>query len=135
MAIYTRFGGEVTICEARLIPVWVVKLPAEIKWFYSKPTRRFKNVREMPFWHYRGVYTDIGNPVCDGKWCDAANLVADSGWQEIDARLIELCPDGPEKYQERNKADAPAASHFFPPISERGCVNQSRSRRRRAAEQ
>jgi hypothetical protein len=31
----------------------------------------------------------------------------------------ELCPDGCEKYDQWNKADAPEASQFFPPITEK----------------
>jgi len=57
--------------------------------------------------------------VCDGKWIDAAQLVADNGWPEIQAKLDQLCPDGSAKYKKWNRAGAPAASHFFPPIVEK----------------
>jgi hypothetical protein len=67
-------------------------------------------------WHYRGWYTEKGDPVCDNKWIDANGLKADGGWQEIQAKLDELCPDGSEKFEQWNKKDAPDASHFFPPI-------------------
>jgi hypothetical protein len=37
--------------------------------------------REQPkHWH-----------VCDAKWVNANNLKADSGWQEIEAKLVEPC--------------------------------------------
>jgi hypothetical protein len=52
----------------------------------------------MPIWHYRGRYVGESNPkhwhVCDGKWVDTNSLRADGGWQEIEAKLVELCPDG-----------------------------------------
>jgi hypothetical protein len=81
MAIYTRFGGEVTLCAARMIPVWVLKTPDEIKWRYSKPTKLRRNVtvEEVPIRHYRGWYTKDGHPVCDNKWVDANSLRADGG--------------------------------------------------------
>jgi len=47
----------------------------------------------------------------------AYELVGD--WQEIQAKLDALCPDGSEKFEQWNKKDAPDASHFFPPISAR----------------
>ena len=43
MAIYTRFGSEVTLCDARLIPIWIEKRPTETKWHYTKPTKTGKN--------------------------------------------------------------------------------------------
>ena len=93
MAIYTRFGSEVTLCDARLIPIWIEKRPTETKWHYTKPTKTGKNakIEEYPIWH-------------------------DGGWQEIQAKLDELCPDGSEKFEQWNKKDAPSATHFFPPI-------------------
>lgn len=120
MAIYTRFGGAVTLCDARLIPVWTIKTPGSFDWKYEKPKKLPKGaiVSEVPIWHYRGWYTDNGNPVCDNKWVDAPSLKADDGWKEIEAKLLELCPDGREKYDEWNKAGAPEASHFFPTITE-----------------
>jgi hypothetical protein len=48
-------------------------------------------------------------------WCRPVT----GAWPEIEARLIELCPDGPAKYHEWNKAGAPAASQFFTPITEK----------------
>jgi hypothetical protein len=36
---------------------------------------------------------------------------------EIEAKLMELCPDGQEKYDQWNMEGAPEASHFFPPIA------------------
>jgi len=116
MAIYTRFGTAVTLCDARLIPVWIEKTPSEVRWHYSKPkARKGAKVEEHPMWHYRGWYAD-GKPVCDNKWVDANGLKADDGWKEIEAKLLELCPDGQEKYEQWNKSGAPQASHFFPPI-------------------
>jgi hypothetical protein len=47
------------------------------------------------------------------------SLKADGGWQEIQSKLDELCPDGSEKFEQWNKKDAPDASHFFSPISAR----------------
>ena len=118
MAIYTRFGSEVTLCDARLIPIWIEKRPTETKWHYTKPTKTGKNakIEEYPIWHYRGWYSEKGDPVCDNKWVDANGLKADGGWQEIQAKLDELCPDGSEKFEQWNKKDAPSATHFFPPI-------------------
>jgi hypothetical protein len=121
MAIYTRFGGAVTICDARMIPVWIERTSNEVKWHYSKPRKPRKGtaIEEMPIWHYRGWYADNGKPVCDNKWIDANSLKADDGWKEIEAKLLELCPDSREKYNQWNKKGAPEASHFFPPISEK----------------
>ena len=118
MAIYTWSGAKVTLTEARLIPVWVVKMPSEVKWCYARPAklRKGAKVEEIPAWHYRGTYED-GEKVCDGKWVDVSRLKADEGWNEIGAKLAELCLDGAEKYNAWNKADAPAASEFFPVIS------------------
>jgi hypothetical protein len=70
----------------------------------------------VPIWHYRGKY-DSGDTICGGKWVDANSLKADDGWLEIEAKLMVLCPDAKTKYQEWNEANAPAASHFFPPIT------------------
>jgi hypothetical protein len=121
MTICTWTGQDVILTEARLIPVWVVKRPSRIDRFYKKPAKvpRGATVEEVPCWHYRGKYAKDDVPVCDGKWVDAVNLRADGGWVEIQAKLDELCPDGQEKYKEWNKADAPEASHFWPPISEK----------------
>ena len=117
MAIYTHFGSKVTLCDARMIPVWVEHKPYETKWHYkpAKPGKK-STVEEMPVWHYRGWYED-GKPVCDNKWVNATNLRADDGWNEIEAKLLELCPDAEEKYEEWDKSSAPSASHFFPPVS------------------
>ena len=120
MAIYTRFGSAVTIIDARQIPVWIERAPDETKWHYTKPkkVRKGAKIEETPIWHYRGWYAEDGKPVCDNKWVEALSLRADDGWKEIDAKLLELCPDGKEKYDQWNKKGAPAASHFFPPIFE-----------------
>jgi hypothetical protein len=121
MAIYTRFGSEITICDARLIPVWVETRPGEIKWHYAKPDKVRKNatVEERPIWHYRGWFADNGEPLHGNKWVEASGLKADDGWPEIKRKLDELCPDGAEKFEAWNKAGAPAASHFFPPVAAR----------------
>lgn len=121
MAIYTRFGSVVTLTDARLIPVWVEHCSGEIKWHYTTPTkmRRGAKIEEMPIWHYRGKYADNGTQVCDGKWVCANDLRADGGWKEIQSALSGLCPAGEKKFQEWNRAGAPGAAHFFPPIEER----------------
>jgi hypothetical protein len=97
-----------------------VKTSIEIKWCYQKPGNPPKNakVEEVPMWHYRGWY-EYGTLVADGKWVSAGRLVADDGWKEVQAKLDELCPDGQEKYDRWNRKDAPEASQFFPPISEK----------------
>lgn len=124
MAIYTRFGNAVTLCDARLIPVWTIRTHGTVDFKYEKPKKVRKGVKveETPVWHYRGWYADgaanPGGAICDGKWCDANTLRADDGWPEIEAKLLELCPDGLEKYKEWNKSGAPSASHFFPPVTE-----------------
>jgi hypothetical protein len=119
MAIYTRFGLAVNLCDARLIPIWVENTGHEIKWHYTKPKKPCKGseIEEHPIWHYRGWFLPGGDPVCDGKWVDANSLKADDGWKEIEAKLLELCPDGQEKFDQWNKKDAPPASHFFPPVN------------------
>jgi hypothetical protein len=64
--------------------------------------------------HYRGRYAgEAAARICDGKWVDANGLRADGGWQEIDAKLIELRPEGPTKFPLWNRADGPAASPLF----------------------
>jgi hypothetical protein len=98
---------------------WVVKCPAKSNGSTtSRPasTARSANCRSgiIPAGARRN-----GHSVCDNKWVDASRLVADGGWPEIQAKLDELCPDGVEKYREWNKAGAPVASHFFPPIAEK----------------
>lgn len=121
MAIYTRFGSEVTLCDARLVPIWVEKRAGEIKWHYEKPAklRRGAELEEIPIWHYRGWFTEDGHPICENKWISANDLRADDGWKEIQAKLDELCPDGEEKFQAWNKQGAPEASHFFPPLTKK----------------
>lgn len=118
MAIYTRFGSEVTLCDARLIPVWIETGRGEIKWHYSQPKPRKRcKVEERPVWHYRGWNAANGSPICDNKWVPASSLKADDGWEEIQAKLDELCPDGTERFQQWNTKDAPEASALFIPIS------------------
>jgi hypothetical protein len=120
MAIYTRFGLEVTLCDARLIPVWIETGRGSIKWHYAKPAPRKRcKIEEHPIWHYRGWLTDSGLPVCDNKWVPVHTLRADDGTKEIHAKLDELCPDGNERFDQWNKKDAPEASHFFPQASEK----------------
>jgi hypothetical protein len=102
-------------------PGVVIKRPGRINRKYSKPAKVPKGatVEEVPCWHNRGRYAKDNVPVCDGKWVDAINLRADGGWLEIQAKLEELCPDGRGKYEAWNKAGAPEASSFFPPIAEK----------------
>lgn len=118
MAIYARFGGEVKIVAARMIPVWIVQSKGAIRWHYSKPTKlpRDAKVEEQPIWHYRGYWRDTSNPVCDGLWNSANDLKADDGWKEIEAALLEHAPESKAKFEAWNRADAPEASHFFEPI-------------------
>jgi hypothetical protein len=56
-AIYTRFGEEVHLTEARLIPLWFVRRAYEVKSYYTKPKKLPRNarVKEFPSWHYRGT--------------------------------------------------------------------------------
>lgn len=118
MAIYSNGGVKITITSARLIPVWVQRTPGRLDWDYQppKPTRGAE-IEEMPIWFYQGAYADSGRPVCDGKWCNSGLLRADNGFQEIQAELDRLNPDHAAKWHEWNKADAPDASHFFPPVA------------------
>jgi hypothetical protein len=117
MAIYTRFGSEIEIIDARMIPVWVIHKGHEVIWEYAKPKKPLRHweVTEQPTWHYRGYYKDNSSPVCDGKWVDANSLKADGGWSEIQKQLLNFAPGAQRKYEEWNKKGAPEASHFFPP--------------------
>jgi hypothetical protein len=120
MAIYTRFGLEVTLCDARLIPVWIETGRGSIKWHYEKPKlSKNRKVEEYPQWHYRGWLTESGRPVCDNKWVAVNTLRADDGIKEINNKLDELNPDHVDKFSEWNKEGAPEASHFFPQASEK----------------
>jgi hypothetical protein len=121
MATYTRFGEVAQLTEARLIPMWFIKMPSEIRASYTKPRKVPKKatVEEFPSWHYRGT-GDKGRRICDGKWVEAAtSLRADDGWREIQDRLNELNPEDATKWKEWNKAGAPEASHFFTPITDK----------------
>lgn len=40
-----------------------------------------------------------------------------------EGKLVELCPGAKEKFKEWNKAEVPAASDHFPPISEKEARN------------
>lgn len=39
-----------------------------------------------------------------------------------EGKLVELCPGAKEKFKEWNKAEVPAASYHFLPISEKEAV-------------
>ena len=52
-------------------------------------------------------------------WDACSNPNADGGWQEVEKALLNLTPGSKRKYEAWNKADAPAASPFFPPIDEK----------------
>ena len=117
MAIFTHFGEEVQLTEARLIPMWFVQRPYDRTTHYRKPTKVPKraSVEEFPSWHVRST-GEGGRLVCDGKWFEVISLTADDGWNEIMIALCKLNPTDAAKYNEWNKAGAPEASHFFPPI-------------------
>jgi len=115
MTIYTRNGLPIGLSSARIIPMWVEKRPGKVKFHYRKPDKIAKGatLEERPSWHYRGYYIDSSSPICDGKWVDAVLLVADDGWQEIEAKLNELCPGAREKFNAWNKQGAPDQEHYF----------------------
>lgn len=120
MKVYARFGAEVNITEARMIPVWIVKTTGRIKWHYSKPKpRKGATVELMPMWHYRGTYADNGQKVCDGKWVPINDLNCDGGWLELDKLLKSLSPDSNEAFKVWNKAGGPDADELFQTISEK----------------
>jgi len=48
---YARFGEEVQLMEARLIPMWFVRRPSEIQAFYAKPKKLPKNAKVEEFRH------------------------------------------------------------------------------------
>jgi hypothetical protein len=101
--------------------MWFVNRGWRIDAYYTKPKKVPKKakVEEFPSWHYRGT-GDGGRAICDGKWVEAAtSLRADDGWKEIQDKLDELNPGDAAKWKEWNKADAPEASSFFPPIAEK----------------
>ena len=104
--------------EARLIPMWFVRTPSEVRAHYTKPKKVPKRPSQRRSPHGMTEEPETEGFICDGKWTEAAFLKADDGWREIQAKLDELNPEDATKYREWNKADAPEASHFFKPISE-----------------
>lgn len=119
MAIYTRFGMRVKVTEARMIPVWIERLPSEIRWHYApkKATRRTKELREEPVWHIKATY-DHGDDmdgalVCDGKWMALDGFVADNGIRELHEHCHTLNCDDLFKFAEWRKANGPKASELY----------------------
>lgn len=124
MAIYTRFGSEVELLTARLVPVWVERKRGEIKWHYSapKPTRQTIKIEEMPMWFVTAKYTDeglAGEMVCDGKLVNPATLKADGGSREIWERMHVLNPWDAAADEKWNKANGPRASELFATVQEK----------------
>ena len=116
MAIYTRFGSEVKLTEARLIPVWIVKHPSKVKWHYTPQDwgKTVVRVDETPIWHVKGEYGE-GGLLCDGKWVVLSDLVADGGWKTIQDECERLNPENAKKYHLWNQTGGAAASEIFKP--------------------
>jgi hypothetical protein len=120
MAIYTRFGSEVKLITARLIPVWIEKLPSEIKWHYAakKPSKRTERIDEVPLWHIQAEHVD-GDKCCDGKWVSNHVYVADGGWAEIQTECERLNPGDAWKYTQWNANKKAKAGDIFDPEPEK----------------
>lgn len=124
MTIYA-YNQAVTLTEACMIPVWIVRSPHNIQLHFSEPAKLPKkliSVEQRPNWYARGKFTGItgnGEALCDGKWFEAFYMLrATDGITEIYAEVERLNPDHATKYHEWNKAGSPEATHFFPALPE-----------------
>lgn len=113
MAIYTRFGSEVELLTACLVPIWIEELPGEIKWHYSekKPTKRTKKITAMPCWHVTGKDVESGELICDGGTFSANELRADNGTNEIYEAMWKLNPKHKDGFQDWCAGKVPI-THF-----------------------
>jgi hypothetical protein len=74
MSTFTRFGEEVRLTEARLIPMWFVRRPSEVKAYDTEPQKLPKTaqVEEFQSWHYRGTgkggRVDRGDRLQGRRW-------------------------------------------------------------------
>ena len=120
MTIYTRFGSEVKLTAARLIPVWIEHQGFRIKWHYvpKEPTKRTKELTETPIWHVKAEYVE-GGLVNDGKWIVLSDFVGDGGWAVIQAECERLNPEDKAAYETWNTSpqwkgeNGPKASAAF----------------------
>lgn len=91
--IYSRYGAAVTITAAEQRTIYSERLPGENRIHEDGPPKKPKGkVVELPgCWyvkailagHYRDGSGKIGEPLRDGEWFPAHNLVADDGISEI----------------------------------------------------
>lgn len=102
MAIYTRFGSEIELLTARLIPIWIEQLPGEIKWHYSekKPSKRTREITVMPCWHVTAKYVEDGKLVLDGQEFSSNELRADGAVQEIYQAMWTINPAHKDAFQD-----------------------------------
>ena len=102
MAIYTRFGSEIELLTARLLPIWIERLPGEIKWHYTerKPSKRTKEITIMPCWHVTAKDVESGEPICGGGTFSANELKADNGMTEIYDAMWKLNPVHKDGFQD-----------------------------------
>jgi hypothetical protein len=121
MAIYTRFGSEIKITAARVLPIWRRVAPGRISLHVKKPkqpARGKTTIEESPNWYVKAEYSE-GGLIHDGKWTTPWWFVADNGHHEINDTLKSLNPDDWAKLNEWNKADAPDMLHFFETLPEK----------------
>ena len=115
MTIYWPYGGEaVNFVEARMAPMWYhrKRIPNgfhEVEICFSEPKRLKKTleIKESVAWLVKVEGSD--------KWHEIIHFVADDGIREINDRFRELIgSDELAKFDAWNKADAPAATTFWP---------------------
>jgi len=114
MAIYIN-GCEITLTEARMVPVWIETRSGRILWHYTekKPTRLTKEMSEQPVWHFRGTWAS-GSPAYDGKWVALSHAFsADGGFEEIMTAAHTLSPTAKADFERWAKDDGPPASAIF----------------------
>lgn len=109
MAIYASGHLRVNFVTARLVPVWVEKKPADIKWHYSEPKRVGKRskVRREDIWHVTAEYAEASK---DGSCRPGMKLYggreepifpgfkADGGIREILDECYRINPGDAERY-------------------------------------
>lgn len=119
MAIYTRFGSEVQLLTARLVPVWIERLPGEIKWHYAekKPSKRTEAIDAMPCWHVTAKDKKSGRMICDGKLISANEFRADDGAAEIHDTMQKINPDHRDRFMEWAQGRMEAAA--FGPVDKK----------------
>jgi hypothetical protein len=122
MAIYTRYGPEVIITAARILPIWRKVAPSKISLHIKKPTQPKRGkvtIEESPNWYVKCHYAEGLEPIHNGKWTSPWWFVADDGAREISDLLVKLNPEDSAKWYEWNKEGAPDMLHFFAALPEK----------------